>query len=279
MLPRVRRPYRAAGLIALLVLALAAAGCGGQTAKKAAPAVPPFQHFRSRPDLKPPRVTVNTPAHGTEKAYVFLAPKEKVAQAGPMILDDRGQVVWFYPLETKAVADFRAQLYHGRPVLTWWRGRAPKGVGSGYYVMFDSAYHHVADIRAGNGLSGDVHEFLITPRNTALLTVYHRIPQDLSSVGGPKQGRIFDGIVQEVDIASGRVLWQWSSIAHVPVEESYAPIPPASKGAKAAPVDYFHINSVDEDDDGNFLISARNTHAIYKVNRGTGAVMWRLGGK
>lgn len=276
--PRVRAAAPARRPLALALLVLAAAGCGGETAKKAGP-VPPFQHFRSRPDLKPPRVTVNTPAQDTATGYVFIAPKEKVAQAGPMILDNKGQVIWFYPLETKAVADFRAQLYHGRPVLTWWRGRAPLGIGSGFYVMFDSAYHHVADIRAGNGLSGDVHEFLITPRNTALLTVYHRIPQDLSPVGGPKQGRVFDGIVQELDIASGRVLWQWSSIAHVGVDESYAPIPPAAKGAKAAPVDYFHINSVDEDDDGNFLISGRNTRAIYKVNRKTGAVMWRLGGK
>src|SRR5207244_11304175 len=100
--------------------------------------------------LKPPRVTVNTPAQGTATGYIFIAPKEKVAQAGPMIVDNRGQTVWFHPLETKAVTDFRPQLYHGRPVLTWWRGKAPLGVGSGFYVMFDSAYHHVADIRACN---------------------------------------------------------------------------------------------------------------------------------
>jgi hypothetical protein len=276
MLPRVLRA--ATCIVAAGTVVALAPGCGGETKKKAAP-TPPAQHFRTRPDLRPPRVKVNKAASGTADGLIFLAPKEKVAQAGPLILDGRGQVVWFLPLETKAVADFKEQVYHGRPVLTWWRGKAPLGVGSGFYTIYDSSYHHVADVRAGNGLDGDIHEFLITPRNTALFTVYHRLPWDLSSVGGPKQGKIFDGIVQELDIASGRVLWEWKASDHVPVEESYAKVPNPKKGAKAAPYDYFHVNSIDEEDDGNFLVSARNTHTVYKIERKTGAIMWRLGGK
>ena len=110
-----------------------------------------------------------------------------------MILDDRGEVVWFRPLDTKGVADFRAQRYGGRPVLTWWRGRAERGVGDGYYVIVDETYNEIATVAAGNGLTGDIHEFLITARDTALITIYERKPWDLSSVGGPKDGEIFDG--------------------------------------------------------------------------------------
>jgi hypothetical protein len=41
-----------------------------------------------------------------------------------------------------------------------------------------------------------------------------------------------------------------------------------------------HLNSVDVDlTDGNLLVSSRNTHTIYKVNRTTGEVIWRLGGR
>ncbi len=255
----------------VLLAALAAAGCGGQEDT--------FQHFHSRPDLTPPLITVTTPAQGTAPGYIFIAPKGDVVQAGPMIVDDSGQLVWFNPLDTHGVAEFRAQLYDGRPVLTWWRGRAPKGVGDGYDVIVDNSYREIAQVRAGNELKADIHEFLITPRDTALITVYHRMPADLSSVGGPRAGSVFEGVIQELDIATGRVLFEWHSFDYVALQESYAQPPPASRGAAADAYDYFHINSVDEDVDGNLLISARNTHAIYKVSRKTGAVLWRLGGK
>ena len=137
MLGRVRR--RACSLFLFLaVLVPLVAGCrhDDDSADAAAPP-PPIQHFRSRPDLTPPTVEVTTAAHGTAPGFLFLAPKREVAQAGPMILDDDGQVVWFHPLDTKGVADFRVQRYDGRPVLTWWRGRADKGVGDGYYVIAD----------------------------------------------------------------------------------------------------------------------------------------------
>ena len=211
--------------------------------------------------------------------YVFIAPKRKVAQAGPMIVDNAGKLVWFHPLDTRGVADFRVQRYDGRPVLTWWRGRAPRGVGDGYYVIMSNSYREIATVTAGNGLAGDIHEFLITPRNTALITVYRRIAKDLSPVGGPKRGSIFEGVVQEIDIASGRVLFEWHSDDHVAISESYAKLPPAAQGGKAAPYDYFHINSVDLEPNGNLLISARNTQAVYEIRPSDGQVLWRLGGK
>jgi hypothetical protein len=190
-----------------------------------------------------------------------------------MIVDDDGNVVWFKPLDTRGVTDFRVQRYHGQPVLTWWRGRAPPHARDGYYVIYDSSYRKVADVQAGNGLVGDIHEFRITPRDTAFITVYHRRPADLSSVGGPKNGRIYDGIVQEVDISARRVLFEWHSFPQVGLKESYAKVP--HTGA----FDYFHINSIDVEPNGNFLVSARNTHALYEIDRKTRKIVWRLGGK
>ena len=141
----------------------------------------------SRPDLRPPPVHIVTPAHGTAPGYIFIAPKKKVDQAGPMILDNAGKVVWFRPLDTHGVTDFRAQTYRGRPVLTWWRGETAKGIGNGRYVIADSSYHVIADVTAGHDLSGDIHEFIITPRDTALFTVYR--PRALRPFGdGRPQG-------------------------------------------------------------------------------------------
>jgi hypothetical protein len=273
---------RSAVFVAALVAAVVAAALvrGDSPARTStATPEPPAQRFHSRPDLKPPLVTVNTPARGTTDGYVLLAPKRAVAQAGPMILDDRGEVVWFRPLETMAVADFRAQRYGGRPVLTWWRGRAPRGVGDGHYVIVDESYNEIATLTAGNGLTGDIHEFLITERDTALITIYERKPWDLSPVGGPKEGEIFDGVIQELDIASGRVLFEWRASDHIALDESVQKAPPAERGEAAAPFDYFHINSVAEDLDGDLLVSARHTNGVYKISKKDGRVLWRLGGK
>jgi hypothetical protein len=261
---------------ALLALVLALAGCGGKEEQKAASTpAPPAQHFISRPDLRPPPVHIVTPAHDTAPGYIFIAPKKKVDQAGPMILDNAGNVVWFHSLDTHGVTDFRAQTYRGRPVLTWWRGETAKGIGNGRYVIADSSYHVITNVTAGHDLSGDIHEFIITPRDTALFTVYRRVPYDLSALGGPKDGSIQEGVVQEVDIASGRVLFEWHSAPHVGVDESYENIPKDD----SEPFDYFHINAIEPDRDGTLLVSARHTHTIYKIRRSDGAVVWRLGGK
>jgi Arylsulfotransferase (ASST) len=209
----------------------------------------PYQHFHSRPDLKPPQVHVLTRAHGTAPGLIFIAPKKHVAQAGPLILDNSGHVVWFRPLDTRGVTDFRVQAYRGKPVLTWWRGHAKGSDEPGSYAIFDTSYRRIATVRPGNGLVGDIHEFLLTPRGTALITIFHRVRRNGLTV--------FEGALQELDVAS------------------YAPRPRRA----TTPYDYFHINSIDVDTDGNLLVSARNTHAVYKLSRHTGGILWRLGGK
>ena len=229
--------------------------------------------FRSRPDLAPAAAEVTGSAYGTAPGYVFLALKEGAGEHGPMILDDRGQLVWFG--KYISARDFRVQRYRGRPVLTWWEGSVVAGHGVGEYVIFDDSYREIARVRAGNGYRGDLHEFLITPKDTALLTAYAPATADLSAVGGPEAGAVWDGIAQEIDIETGEVLFEWHSLDHVGVEESY--IHPPDDPAYV--YDYFHINSIDVDHDENLLVSARNTWTVYKIDRESGRVLWRLGGK
>src|SRR5215218_6231869 len=154
--------------------------------------------FSSRPDLAPAAAEVTGDVSGTGPGYVFLALKEGVGEHGPMILDDRGRLVWFEKYVT--ARDFKVQRYRGRPVLTWWEGSVVFGHGVGEYVLFDDSYREIARVRAGNGLRGDLHEFVITPQDTALLTAYKAASADLSALGGPEDGVAWDGIAQEVDI-------------------------------------------------------------------------------
>jgi hypothetical protein len=267
------RPHRTLGLAVALAAAGLVAGCGGSGSGSEPP--PPSQHFVSRPDLRPVPVSVVKAVRGTAPGYVFVAPKKDVAQAGPLIVDDRGQVVWFQPLGTHGVTDYRVQTYRGKPVLTWWQGQSDKGIGNGHYVIVDHHYRQIATVQAGNGLHGDIHEFLITPEDTALISVYREMPQDLSRWGGAKQGTLDEGVVQEVDIATGKVLFEWHSADHVDPSESYETVPKETDTAW----DYFHVNSIEPDGSGRLLVSARHTHAVYEISKGDGGILWRLGGK
>jgi hypothetical protein len=292
-MPFMPRGVKRAALLAIAA-ALLVAGCDDEmkqaqkpkptrntASSQPEPTPGPAQQFQSRPDLRPPRVRIDTPANGTAPGYVFLGVKMAVRQAGPMIIDNRGQLVWFHPLKfTKGITDVRVQRYRGKPVLTWWRGRLSNvGVGSGWYVIYDGSYRPIGEVRPGKGLSGDVHEFLITDDNKALITIYHRKKVDLTSIGGPKDGRIWDGIVQEIDIPTRRVLFEWHSYPEIGIKESYSKPPKKQLGTKAFPYDYIHLNSIDVEPNGNLLVSGRNTHALYEISRRTGKVVWRLGGK
>jgi hypothetical protein len=251
--------------------------------RASASTAPPEQAwgFRSRPDLQPPGIMVTTPARGLAPGYVFCAPKNGPDEAGPgqdgcLILDNTGQPVWFRPVGTEAmdVMDFKLQEYGGRPVLTWWEGEHT-GYRQGEYVLMDASYEEVARVRAGNGLQGDHHEFLISPEDTALFMIYHKVPMDLSDMGGEADSTVLDGIVQEVDIETGEVLFEWHSLDHVGLDESYAEPPENTEFAH----DYFHINSIEVDEDDNLLVSSRTTWTVYKIDRKSGEVIWRLGGK
>jgi len=248
------------------------AGCGSSSKHEASPR---YQHLHSRPDLKPAVLQGTRRVGATAPGYLFLAPKKNVAQTGPLIADDDGEVVWFHPVKPGA-ADFRVQRYRGRPVLTWWQGVSTKGVGRGKYEIFDSSYRRIAEVHAGHGLAGDEHEFLITPRGRALITVYQKVPQDLSAVGGPGNGFVLDGIVQEIDVATGRVLFEWHSLGNVALTESYLTKMPKDA---STPYDYFHVNSIEPGPNDTLIVSARHTHAVYEISKRTGRIVWRLGGK
>jgi hypothetical protein len=259
-------------------------GCGSPSRTRAAASSEgsgQVRVYRSRPDLRPPDVRVNASSPDAASGYVFVAPKKEpggraASQDAPLIIDGSGEPVWFHPLRdaTADAFNFEVQTYRGEAVLTWWVGHHG-GYGQGEYVIADRAYNEITRVRAGNGYEGDHHEFLITPEDTALLTVYSEVPMDLSPFGGPVDAAVLDSLAREVDIETGEVLFEWHSLDHVGIEESYYHPSPDLERA----FDYFHINSIDPYPDGYLTISARRTSAVYKVDRESGEVVWRLGGK
>ena len=253
-------------------------GSGGDGSLKLPPQPPAaIDRFRSRPDMQAPVVRINRRAGATQPGYIFLAPfsiKGSPRPDGPLITDDRGDLVWFKPVRRgTAVTDLKVQELDGRPVITWWEGRFAIGWGYGAYKVFDQSYDQIATIRPGNGLTSDLHDMQLTGRGTALVLSYDRIKRDLRFVGGVRHGRLLDNVVQEIDLKTGAVLFEWHSVGQVPLTDSMSrPDGPRSW-------DYFHVNAVEEDTDGDLIISARNTCALYKLDRETGEILWQLNGK
>ncbi len=162
-------------------------------------------------------------------------------------------------------------------MLTWWEGKTvpDRGYGSGTWVIADHSYEEIARVKAGNGLTGDLHEMMLTDRGTALIVIYAKVKADLSVVNSFKDGEAMDSLIQEIDVETGEVVWEWSALDHVALGESFAGVPRKTR----FPYDFFHINSIDEAADGDLLISARNTWALYKIDKDSGDVVWRLGGR
>jgi hypothetical protein len=235
--------------------------------------------------VNPPDVTVLQNSPGQADGLIFIAPKgagigggPQPGPVGPEVVDSTGRVIWFLPVTNGQVAaDFRVQSYRGKPVLTWAQqsnfGKLAEGESVNYIA--DNTYHVIATVKAGNGLNADAHEFLLTPQGTALVTIYDVVSADLTPVGGPKNGQVWEGSIQEIDVPTGKVIFEWRSLGKVGFDESYWPLPDSSTAAW----DYIHINGVALDDDGNLLLSARHTSTVYKIDRHTGEVIWRLGGK
>jgi hypothetical protein len=229
--------------------------------------------------LPPPPVKILTDQGGSRGGDIFIAPYGDTgtyASGAEILSPDGKQVIWFHQAPAGDVdADFRTQTYNGKPVLTFWEGTGLGGVSSGVDYIYNDKYQLIATVKAGNGLSADGHEFLITPQNTALVLSYTTAIANLTSIGGPADQTVIDGVAQEIDIKTGKVLFQWNSADHVPYAESEQPLPASASD----PWDWFHMNAVKLDTNGNLLIDARDTWTTYEVSPETGKVLWQLGGK
>jgi hypothetical protein len=272
-------------------VALAVSGCGGsgsrssigrtvRTIKAAAITEPPF---RTRPGLRPPSVLVSRrPRDPGDDLFVLTDVHRGGGQQGPLILDRAGRLKWFMPVSDHGtgelrVMNLRLQTYRGQPVLTFWIGSVGVPHAKGHYEIYDRRYRQLARVEAVN-LVADLHEFLITPQGTALLTAYGTAKGEIPSPDGrgTRWAAYMYCCAQEVDIATGKLLMQWRSDHEVPFSASRRlPIPEDPTETW----DYFHMNSIAIDPaDGNLIISSRNIWQVYKVHRHTGKTLWRLGG-
>ncbi|KXH57521.1 hypothetical protein CSAL01_08754 [Colletotrichum salicis] len=209
--------------------------------------------FRSRPDLAPPRLNITIPAaNSIEKGLIFVAPYAGFEegnigpnQPGAYIFRDDGELVWssigYY---AGWVANFRTDIWNGKQCLRGFQGLLDGNHGRmfGYHTLLSSDYEVVK---------------------------VWRYPKLIEMV--------------EIDIETGQVIFEWESLDHVDPKYSAFPLDfgeghPGGGRTEADGWNYFHVSSVDKDDEGNYLVSARNMAAVFKINGTSGDIIWQLGG-
>ena len=247
-----------------------------------------LQHFVSQPNLLAPMIKIRK--HAKLDGDIFLTPLpspiihpesnneltiDPVGPGGPMIIAPNGRLVWFDQVAPPDVAtNFRIQRYLGHRVLTWWQGGVtPSAFGLGEGVIADGSYATLRTVKTGNGYQADLHEFLLTGGGEALFTIYSPVLVHLPGTKPDSLTPLLDSLVQEVDIRTGLVVWEWHGLGHIPASDSYATT------STSASYDVYHLNSIQVLAHGQLLVSARDTSAIYDIDRATGRIVWTLGGK
>ncbi len=237
--------------------------------------------FVTEPSWHVPWIQTNGTDTDTSSGYIFLD-AQVAPQNAAYMLNGKGKLLWYHPTASTGAGPAtrltRVEHYGGHPVIIYWQGRylCPPCGGEGAGYMLNDHYKVIHTIKAGDGYQDqgtDLHEFTLGKGGVAWVQIWKPVQANLRSVGGPSNGTVFDWIIQEINVATNKVLWEWQSLGHVPIDQSYERYVPGQ------PYDYFHLNSIQELSDGRVLISARHTWTIYSIIKKTGRIAWRLGGK
>lgn len=274
-------PVSAAAAASINVDAAAAASAPSAAAVADAGTGAPY---RSRPDLRPPPVTVQVadPARAPGLLLASSGAVTPTVDPGVLIYDDTGQPVWFKTLPPNGLGNLSRIAYRGRDALAWFEGTSPwQGGFKGSWTVADSTYSRIGEISAANGYFADGHDLRVnTAGDKALVEIYNPIETDLSAVGGSPTAAVLEAVIQEIDLATGAVTFEWHSLDHIAVTDTYQSLQlVGADPAHQQVVDYFHINSVDYDTTGDILVSSRHLSAVLEIAKSSGQVLWTLGGK
>ena len=244
----------------------------------------PVTHsFVTEPAFHAPWVSASGKDADKKSGDIFLD-AHNFGQRAALLLNPQGELRWYRPSKRvgrgPSVFNTRVQRYRHHRVITFWQGSvvAP-GVGHGQGLILNHSYRTIHTVQAGDGYRKqgiDLHEFTLGhegARGTAFVEIWSPVRANLTSVGGPANGTVLDWIVQEIDVATNKVIWEWHALGHVPLTDSYRSYAPGR------PYDYFHLNSIQQLPSGRILISARHTWAVYSIEKKSGRIAWELGGK
>ncbi|KAJ3775465.1 ASST-domain-containing protein [Lentinula raphanica] len=273
------------------LISASVAYCSNEEYESGALGQSPYQTYNAAP-YKPVQLNyalppADCPSNSQVSGYLMFSPlgDDLTMTGGGYIMNPNGTMVYFSSGFGARVILRGVFTYQGEDHLGIWvsdgTNTVPAGHGSGWNILLDRTYNVAAKITtSGLTVGADLHELHVTTNNTAIITAFPTDETDLSAYGGSKVGYILNPVAQEIDIATGKAIFTWKALDHVSPSECYAPFGTSSTGYGTAtdPWDYFHMNSIQKNDDGTYLISSRHCHTLYLVDS-AGDILWRMGGK
>jgi len=219
-------------------------------------------------DIPLPTVTIFDTETQLGEGYIFFSPYPRRRGSSHyksyrMIVDNRGELIHYDKNQAYPDVD-----YHDFKAL-------PNGYlvyAQRFHRLLDSSYQPAGIVSYGNR-SSDFHEIQLLPNGNYMFFIYHERAVDMSEIveGGDPDAVHIDCHLKEVQ-ANGLLVFEWHSNEHFAITDTY-------KSLLDSQIDGVHCNSVDLDHDGNLLISNRDLYEVTKIDRNTGDVIWRLGGK
>ncbi len=214
--------------------------------------------------LQAPVLTTTTTGQ-VDPGFLLITPDGGTGARGAAIYDNGGELVWW---KEGGYQNLSQVTYRGEPALSVFLNNA----SGNECLLLDSSYTEIASFSVGSTAT-DGHECQYSPDGSRVLLLgWREVSQDLSAYGGPADALVVDAVIQERDLATGEITFEWSALDHIPVDETQMSLTDER-------VDYLHANSLEYDGDGTLLMSARNTSTVYKIDIDTGEILWRFGGR
>ena len=213
-----------------------------------------------------------TPNGPTQAEWYTVAPSLGVVPPGESqqylaFFDNNGVPVWWMPSAGSTIPLDAKLLPNGDIAWLHFLGVGPPGAEE---HQLDGSLVRKLDTVPGGA---DHHDLQLLPNGDYLMGLtFSQSPVDMSSCGGPTAGTLQDFELQELS-PNGDLVWSWLASKHIPLTEVTA----RWQSQCATGGDIYHWNSVEPDGDG-YVLSFRHLDAVYRINRGTGAIDWKLGG-
>lgn len=256
----------------------------------------PYQTFQTEPDFNPPILDIEKSGEALADGYIFFTPSNEVIEnlnakelASAMVMTDNGELVWNGNTTVPQTNLFVQQL-DGKSVLSHWKGSGSNtGHGYGSTFIVDDTYKTIYEICVqddfvtSDGTSydcyNDLHESFITDQGTMLVTAVNATTADLTSVGGPSDGWIWDTMFYEIDIKTHETVFKWSPYEagiHFNLSKATFESGNAGSGTKESPWDWFHTNAVQRVGD-RYLVNSRHTWSTFLLDN-KGDIEWYIDG-
>ncbi|GAB7361067.1 hypothetical protein MBLNU230_g1107t1 [Neophaeotheca triangularis] len=240
----------------------------------------PFQTYKSDPVRSPLfDVTVWNDSLIDQTSHIIFEPnymEDGEQRVGPYLFSSKDLSLVYGNPAFQNSNNARVQKYRGEDYLTYWAGHQGKGHATGNCFFMNNRYEVVYNISTvGLTTNVDLHECQITEDDTVLVTAYERTIFDLSPIGGLKEDALLDSVFQEIDIETGELLFSWRGSENIPVTDSYSDY----ERNEEIGWDAYHINSLQKNHFGHYLVSFRRLHSLHLINGTSGAAIWHLGGK